>query len=265
MKYNSEIVITFAIGTILLVLFVVFIIVFVLISQRRRMQHAQEKAALKAAYERDILQSQIEVQNQTLQQIGQELHDNVGQILSVARLNLNLLEEQPTDPETHQYAKSTNELIGKAIADIRALAKSLDGDFVKDFGLEQSLAEELQRIKKTGKFQTELEVLGRRFELGFQTEIVLFRICQEILNNALKHAGANGLKIRLNYAEKGLQLLLSDNGQGFDYEQVISNEIAKSGAGLRNIKRRTELLGGTCTFKSQIGEGTEITIEIPAA
>ena len=88
-------------------------------AKRDREKARQEKAALKTAYERDILQSQLEVQNQTLQQIGQELHDNVGQILSVARLHLNFLEEQQTDSETHQYAKSTNELIGKAIADIR--------------------------------------------------------------------------------------------------------------------------------------------------
>ena len=143
-------------ATAIFLLLSISIVWFNSIYQYRKKQHAQEKSALKAAYERAILQSQIEVQNQTLQQIGQELHDNVGQILSVARLHLNFLEEQQTDPETHQYAKSTNELIGKAIADIRALTKSLDGDFVKDFGLEQSLAEELQRIKKTGKFQTEL-------------------------------------------------------------------------------------------------------------
>jgi two-component system, NarL family, sensor kinase len=260
---DNEVIFTFIIGTVLLTVFVIFIIIFIILYQRRQLQNLQEKAALKAAYEKAILQSQIEVQNQTLQQIGQELHDNIGQILSVARLNLNLLEEESSTGVSQEYARNTNELVGKAIADLRSLAKSLDGDFVKDFGLEQSLMQELQRIKKTGKFQTELEVTGSRFELGFQTEIVLYRICQEILNNAIKHSGANLLKITLNYEFKILHLCVADNGRGFDYEQVISNSMSESGAGLRNIKRRAELLGGSCGFLSKLGEGTQITINSP--
>ena len=256
----SDIEILSVIATIVLLLLTSFITVFFFIFQKRQLQNLQEKAALKTAYDQEILKSQIEVQNQTLQHIGQELHDNIGQLLSVAKINLNILEE--SDNEELEYIKQTNEIITQSISDLRALTKSLDGDFVRDFGLEESIAHELQRIRKTRRFQTEISVLGNKRKLGYEREIVLFRIVQEVLNNALKHSKAKNLTIVLHYFPESFTLNISDNGKGFDLENVNQKSISQAGAGLRNIQRRMELIGGECSISSEIGKGTEVILKL---
>ena len=215
---------------------------------------------LKEKYDQEILKSQIEVQNQTLQHIGRELHDNIGQLLSVAKINLNVLEE--SNIAEHEYIKQTNEIISQSINDLRALTKSLDGDFVKDFGLEESISHELQRIRKTKKFETEISVLGTKRKLGYEIEIVIFRIVQEALNNALKHSKAKNIDVVLQYFPSTFELTIKDNGSGFDLENVQSKTIEFSGAGLRNMHKRMELIGGKCTIKSVVKEGTEVHLQL---
>ena len=234
------------------------VISFIVLFQKRQLQNQQDKTALKTAYDQEILKSQIEVQNQTLQHIGRELHDNIGQLLSVAKINLNVLEE--SDNMEHEFIKQTNEIISQSINDLRSLTKSLDGDFVNDFGLEESISHELQRIRKTKKFQTEISVLGMKRTLGYEIEIVLFRIVQEVLNNALKHSKAQNIDIVLQYLPTSFELTVKDNGKGFDLENIHPESIESSGAGLRNMQRRMELIGGKCVINSVLGEGTEIKL-----
>ena len=253
---TSPIIITVILGTLIFISLSLFVVLFLSFFFKKQQKNQQEKTALKTAYDQEILKSQIEVQNQTLQHIGQELHDNIGQLLSVAKINLNILEE--SDNSEHEYIKQTNEIISQSINDLRALTKSLDGDFVHDFGLEESISHELQRIRKTKRFNTEISVLGTKRKLGYEIEIVLFRIVQEILNNAIKHSKAKNIDIILHYFPTSFELTVKDNGKGFELGNVQSKSINSSGAGLRNMQRRMELIGGKCTINSVLGQGTEI-------
>jgi two-component system, NarL family, sensor kinase len=211
---------------------------------------------LKAQYDQEILRSQIEVQNATLQYLGKELHDNVGQLLSVARINLNIVEETAKEPENENFVKQANELVEQSIQELRALSKSLDSDFVQDFGFQEMMIHELERIKKTNKFHTEITIQGQKHSLGYDREIVLFRITQEILNNALKHSGATIITVILDYLPNNITLQISDNGKGFNYSAAIKNELSLSGSGLRNIKRRAALINFNCEISSEIFKGT---------
>jgi signal transduction histidine kinase len=181
----------------------------------------------------------------------------------VAKINLNILEETKQDEENKEYIIQTNEIIGQSISDLRALTKSLDGDFVQQFGLQESISNELQRVRKTKKFQTEITVNGESYALGFEREIILFRIAQEILNNSIKHSMAKNIKVRLTYDTETFSLCIDDDGKGFDYESVTSRKLADSGAGVRNIHRRIELIGGTCLIETAPGKGTKTKIELP--
>ena len=125
-----------------------------------------------------------------------------------------------------------------------------------------SLSHELLRIRKTRRYQTEITTSGTPYSLGYQHEIVLFRIAQEIINNALKHAAATTLHVSVGYEPTNFGITIKDNGKGFDYEGVMRNELSKSGAGLRNIQRRAELIGGKCVVESKINEGTTVCIKI---
>jgi two-component system, NarL family, sensor kinase len=250
-------------GTVLTLLLITFIVRFFFLYQRRQLQHFQEKQAMKAAFEQEILQSQLEVQNATLQYVGKELHDNLGQLLSVVRFSLNSLEESPAANPVHQQIAETNGVVAQAINDLRALSKSLDGDFVQDFGLVESLAHELQRIKRTRRFETDLRVEGTPYSLDYQKEIVLFRMAQELLNNAMKHSDAEQLRVVLRYEAQQFVLMVRDNGVGFDPAVLSAQDLSQSGAGLRNVRRRAELIGGTCHWQTAPGQGTMVSISIP--
>lgn len=253
----SDFVILAITTTCVFVILAIFVILFLFLFQKKQVENRQEKATLKNQYDQEILTSQIEVQNTTLQYIGRELHDNIGQLLSVARINLNVLEEVTGETENGDFIRQTNELVEQSIHELRALSKSLDGNFVHDFGLQQSIAHELQRIKKTKKFETELTLNGEKYTLGYEREIVLFRIVQETLNNALKHSKAKNVEINITYLPNNFTLTIADNGKGFDFEAVMKNELNQSGAGLRNIKRRATLINFDCEINSQINQGTK--------
>lgn len=260
---GSKIFLIFIIGTLMLLLISTYAIILLFYYRKKQLKNIKEKESLKLQYEREILQSQIEVQNATLQHIGQELHDNIGQLLSVARLNLTVVEDIIDSTDNQFYIKQANELVAQSLNDLRSLSKSLDGDFVADFGLHESIAQELNRIRRTQRFDTEFVLLGQPYSIGFQPEIVVFRIAQEILTNALKHSNATLLTAKLSYEPTLLSLQLFDNGKGFDYQLISQNPIGQSGAGLRNMQRRANLIGGNCQIESTLGQGTRITIAVP--
>lgn len=247
-------------GTILVLLLLVFIFLFFFTYQRRQVQYHQEKALLRSQFEQEILKSQIEVQNSTLQQIGQELHDNIGQLLSVAKLKLNVLDSSIENPENRESINETNEIIGQCIHDLRSLTKSLDGHFVEQFGLQESIAFELQRIRKIKKFETEMTVSGDMYGLGFDKEIILFRIFQEFLNNSIKHSEAKNIQVKLNYHPDQFHLILLDDGKGFDRVSLTDHKMHLSGSGLRHIEKRCKLIGASCELVSSSGNGTQLDV-----
>ncbi|GAB3048573.1 sensor histidine kinase [Spirosoma pulveris] len=250
------------IGTLLLLVLGALVVIFLLVFKARQRRNRLQQAELQRSYEQAILHVQLEVQNMTMQQIGEELHDNIGQLLSIARINLHIVEEAGIPSPQIVNIQQANELVGQSIHELRALTKSLDGDFVKDFGLQDSLAQELKRIRNTGRYKTEINVSGTSFSLGFQREIVLYRVVQELIQNTIKHAAATQITIQLNFEPDLFNLTLQDNGKGFDYLSIIQKPINQSGAGLRNIYRRINLIGGSCAFDSAVGHGTSVVISI---
>jgi len=261
-QYN-EVVYSFLAATLLLVLLVVFIVLFALLFQRRQFQFRRERQALRERFEREILQSRVEIQDHTLRQVGQELHDHVGQALSVMKLQLGVLDEKIGD-ETHRAAlRRTLDTLRTTIHDVRTLSKSLDIGTVQRFGLPESLAQELERIGRTGRFETHLHTEGTPYPLGTQAETVLFRLAQEALQNAIKHSGGRVLTVALAYEPGDFGLTVADDGLGFDFPEVEARSLTQSGAGLHNLRQRASLLGGTCTFRSQPGAGTRVEVRIP--
>ena len=258
-----QLVLVILIGTLLLVVLCALIIIFLFLFKSKQRRNLEETAALRTVYEQEILRSQVEVQNQTMQHIGQDLHDNIGQLLTVIRLNLNILEESLPDGELLQRIVNTNQIASQTITEIRALTKSLDGDFVQEFGLVNGLTHELNRLQKMLRYTTRLNVGGEPYPLGFQQEIVLFRVVQELISNTIRHARADRIEIQLNFLPQVLDLTMTDNGNGFDYEAVVQRSSAQTGSGLRNIQRRIRLIGGTCTFQTAPGSGTTVVIQLP--
>ncbi len=212
---------------------------------------------LELQMQQELLQTQLEIQEQTLKNISEEIHDNVGQVLSLAKLNLNTFENNP-----EKKLQATKDLVSKAINDLRDLSRSLHGDKMAEIGLQEAIANELKILQNTGQYETQLKTEGAAYKLEPQKEMVLFRIVQEALHNSVKHARANALEVQLNYSPKVFTLTVRDNGKGFNSETLTS---AQTGIGLRSMKNRAILIGGKFSISSTENGGASISVEIPTS
>ena len=247
-------------SSLFVVLFILFFFFYIKMSQKRNEMLRNEQEA-RSKYEEAILQTQLEIQEQTLKTISQEIHDNIGQMLSLAKLNLALAEAEQQD-DTNSKITDSHQLVSKAIQDLRDLSRSLNTDYVSEMGLQRSIEYELEMIRKTGTMRTTLHVEGQMKRLDKQKELILFRIVQESLNNIIKHAGADELTVELNYLPHQLYLSIKDNGKGVDLTPLNENASTGTGLGIRNMHNRAKLIGGDFKMSSTLGAGTQVTIEL---
>ncbi len=227
--------------------------------QKNNQNFFLEKNQLQSKFEQELLQTQLEIQEQTLKTISEEIHDNVGQVLSLAKLNLNTV-GTISDVQVQSKIDSTKDLVSKAINDLRNLSRSLHGEKIGEIGLQEAVANELKILENSGQYVTVLNITGKPFKLDPQKEMVLFRIVQEALHNAVKHAHATKLKVELKYSHDVFNLIIHDNGVGFKPEALQSTQ---TGIGLKNMHNRAALIGGEFSINSSEKNGTSICIEIP--
>ena len=257
-----------SVATLFLLLITAAPIFFVLMHQRQYHRYLRDNEHLRNVYQRELLQSQLEIQNQTLQQVGYDLHDNIGQLLTVVIMQLNSLEDDllastGPNPELAHQVHQTRELVRHIIAEIRILSKSIDPNTVRRYGLLPTLTLELDRIKRAGRVQAQLTTTGEPYLLGEQADIVVLRITQESLNNALKHAQARNLQVLMDYKADAFLLTILDDGRGFDVAQTMNRTLDEAGSGLGNLHRRATMLGGYCQIQSAPGAGTRVEIRLP--
>lgn len=225
--------------------------------KRNEMFLSEEK--LKADFQQTLLQTQLEIQEQTLKNISQEIHDNIGQALTLAKLNLNTM--PPTDTAVQEKIATTKELVSKAIVDLRDLSRSLNTDYIADMGLQRAIEYELNLISKSSAIQTILQTTGEPFRMNQQKELILFRIVQEVLNNTLKHAGAQSIKASMQFGQNELVLSLTDDGKGFD-ANAAKDTSGQRGLGLRSMQNRAKLIGAAFSMESIPGTGTFVQIRL---
>jgi signal transduction histidine kinase len=241
-KVPSEI-LTVIIAVIAILIFIaLFVLIMLVYFNNKKLQNIREREKLKQDFEQAILQTQLEVQEHTMRSISQEIHDNVGQVLSLANLHLKTM--HPGDTEK---VNTTAGLVNKAIGDLRNLSKSLNPESISRAGLIEVIKNELQQIEQTGQFRTSLKVEGR-IDLPPNKLLILYRMIQEVLNNIIKHSGATLIKTSVN----DNLLSISDNGKGFDEVE------GSTGSGLYNLKHRANIIGASIKVLSATNEGTTI-------
>lgn len=223
--------------------------------QKKQRIHQENLSSLKNEYEKNLLKTQLEIQEETLEKISREIHDNIGLSLTLAKLNLTTYSDNTNSfPKIEESAT----LIGKALKDLSTITHCLSETFINSNGLLAALNEEIERINSIGKLRVILRIRGNTIFLDNQKELLLFRIIQEALNNVIKYAQACTAVILLNYHLEFLQLKVLDNGQGFD----ANCSKLRKGSGLLNMKTRTKLLNGKFKLNSS-NRGTQITVIIP--
>lgn len=252
--YQEKLLIIYFIAVLLF--FAIFSIVFVIAFQRRKNKFLTERYESEKRYQSGLANSKIEIQEQTLKNIAWELHDNVGQLLSVANIQLNIL--MGSAPESIQsQLKETKGIVQESVQEIRSLSKVLNNDVVLKNGLLESLQVELERFKRLGYLNVSLEIVGDPVPIISANEIIIFRIIQEFLSNVIKHARASDLFVYLNYNEKALDISVIDDGIGFDTSQKTNS------SGMETMRGRAELLNAEYSVISEIGKGTQLFLKYP--
>jgi signal transduction histidine kinase len=241
---------------------VVSVILLIFAYQKRYYRHLREKEHLQAQFSQELLHTQLEIQEQTLKNIAQEIHDNIGQVLSLAKLNLNRMDINKQQ-DLEEKIKDSKNLVSKAIQDLRDLSKTLNTDNIAAIGLIKAIEYELGMIRKTGSHKTSLLIGGQVTRLDAHKELILFRIVQEVLNNILKHAGAKEITIQADYKSESFQLVIKDDGNGFDLAPLNNPDNNDTGLGIRNMHNRARMIGADFSIQSALGSGTEVKMILP--
>lgn len=238
-----------------------FVIFFLVMYLNRKRKNIIEKEKMRSVYKEELLRAQLEIQEQTLKTISEEIHDNIGQALSLAKLKLNTLKYDQPDLLVERINDS-RELVSKAIRDLRDLSRSLNTDSIASMGLVRAIEQELDIFRKSG-FQTTLYTEGEIRKMEPQKELILFRIVQESLNNIIKHAEARTIRITALYSSNELDLQVEDDGKGAEANSLDMEGNSFRSLGLRNMYNRAGMIGGTFSIHSVPGNGTIVKLTIP--
>jgi PAS domain S-box-containing protein len=224
--------------------------IFADITQRRMAEEA----------ERTFLHRSIDVQEAERQRVSRELHDEIGQVLTSARLLLGLAHRLPSDQATARVVEAQSALDG-LIEQVRNLALDLRPAMLDDFGLEAALAWLSGRLTaQTGMriSRQESGLIGRRFHPD--VEIAAYRIIQEGLTNVARHARVSEVTVRVRVSGETLLVEIEDRGVGFDAQKAQSSAHT---VGLAGMRHRASNVGGRLTIETSVGGGTRITAELP--
>ena len=205
-------------------------------------------------FEQELSMAIVEMKETTLSYIGQELHDDLGQKMSVAKLMINHGLEDENGNQKEILAE-INEIIGESIRDIRSLSKSFITEQIENLGLIKSIQREVSRIDRLNLMHINFEHNTEDTDIESKDGLILFRIVQESINNALKHARAKTITITLQDLPNSVEIILKDDGIGFE------KDTSKKGSGLLSMQKRANLINTNFELKTSKGKGTEITIK----
>jgi len=253
---------TITISTVLILLFITLIIYFLFLYQRKRYQHQKELLALHEVFNQTLLQSKLEIQTQTLDFISKELHANVSHLLSVININLSEIISHSSE-EMKESVVEVKSLAKQLLGEVKALSTGSNIDYIMRIGFIKALNNELHRLEKTKKYQIKFTKPEDGFQLSGAHTIILFRLCQEVLNNIVKYAKATVITVSINRTPEGMCLEIIDNGTGFDMHLAELQSADKESTGLLNMRKRAKLINATASIYSEEGKGTAVKIIIP--
>jgi two-component system NarL family sensor kinase len=258
---NSQIILFIIMTTAIIFMLGLLIILILFLYQKKQIAYQRNIQTMKLEFEKNLLKTEVEIQEQTLQDISREIHDNISLSLTLAKLNLNTLDWMDVEG-SYQVVKSSIGILGKSIVDMNNLSKSMNTELIRSLGLMKAVKNEVERIEQMARLKVLYEIKGEPIFMDCEKELVVFRIIQEAFNNVIKHAKATKVWLQLDYNTEQLDVLIKDNGIGFS-EEYINREDAVITAGLTNIKTRAKLFGGHVLIDSKLHSGTQILVTVP--
>lgn len=256
---GTEIVLVYIIGTLGMVLLASAIFFFFITYQKRLLKKELEINRVKAEQQEQILRNTILAQEKERRRIARDLHDEVGAMLSVVKLNIGRIEKNVEPGKPKVLAGETKSYLNETIMQVRRISRALLPPSLEKLGLFYALEELANWVNKSDEVQIKTKLTGRQIRFDVKKELGVFRIVQEILNNALKHAGATIIELNIRFSNQNLAIVVNDNGKGFN-----PGEKLKTGLGLKNLESRSEIIGARFKLKSKPGKGTRAIICLKA-
>ncbi len=234
--------IAFFLALTLILLFAIF--------QKRKNRLLRERQNSENRFKQEIIEAQIEIKEDTLRNISWELHDNIGQLLTLSKIQM---QNAKDDPEIIDTAIAT---IGESLNELRSLSKLINPDTLSSLSLMEALKMEVERFNRLRYLKASMTCSNSYFDVDSKVELIIFRMLQEFFTNTIKHSKASELNVNVDYNGKTLKIKAADNGVGFDDSKMNSF----NGIGLSNIHNRAKLIGAKVTINSKEGQGTQFSL-----
>ncbi|MBO0948519.1 sensor histidine kinase [Fibrella forsythiae] len=248
-----------AVGSAMLLMMTMFIILFVAFYQNRQVRHQLALNELREAYRKELMEATFNGQEVERRRLARDLHDEIGTMLSVTKLSLNQLERKLSDTaENSLQVQKTRSLLDETMSNVRRISRNLVPTTLERFGLLAAI-EELTEKATGPDVSVLLESPNTLERIAPAQELMFYRIAQELINNAIKHAGATQVEVQFVYLDDSVRMSVLDNGRGFDYDEAVKDR--RSGLGLRNIESRLSVVDGHVTFDVAPGRGSRIHVQ----
>lgn len=221
-----------------------------IIAEQRILQLEEEKKLLAA-------RSIVEGQEEERKRIAKELHDGLGVLLSSAKMHFTTIRDKT--PENKPLIDKATKLLEQATGDVRRISHNMMPGLLTKYGFFEAALDLFEQVDDMEGIHAEVKISGEQERLQENTEIMLYRIIQEMVNNTLKHAKAKNVLLDLQVLPKHLKMIFTDDGLGFSVEERLKSK----SMGLTSIQSRVKFLGGTVKINSSIGSGTEYSVNIP--
>jgi len=257
MTESNSIILVFFIGTLGMILLALSIFFFFVTYQKRMLKKQLELNETQARQREEIIRNTIQSQENERKRIARDLHDEVGAMLSVVKLNVGRIEKKSEDAKAKVLASQTKQYLDEVITQVRRISRALLPPSLEKLGIFFAIEELSNWVNKAEQIKIECWKSGEQFRFEPEKELAVFRIVQELLNNAIKYSEGDLIKINTRFNNQIVMVSVTDNGKGFNIA-----EKQNSGLGLKNLESRSRLIGAKFKLKSKPGKGTNAIIYI---
>ncbi len=215
----------------------------------------------KRANEKRFLSILIQAEDNERKRLAKDLHDGLGPLLSTIKMSLSALRKPKNEDERTNIMDNLDKVVIESMKSIKEISNNLNPHVLDNFGLEKAIANFIQKIITTGSININFESNLKNLRIESNSETVLYRVICELINNTIKHAYAKNINIKLFYDLYNISLNYSDDGQGFELDNLFKPQ--EKGTGIYNIYSRISSLKGFINIDSKINDGTRVEIKIP--
>ncbi len=239
------------------------------LSQNSLLTDANEQLYISEKSLRNLSTALLSAQEDEQKRISMELHDDLGQQLAALKLQIGVMRNELGSGDKCSRKKVSGWLdrlrddINQVIEDVRRLSKNLSPLIIDDLGLDAAIENIVKQFTSTNAVTCSFRPVSLADITSAIGQRMIYRLIQESLNNISKHAEASHIDFTINIAGEECIITLADNGNGFDYEEIINRPPEHKGIGLTAMRERAKMLGGSLDIESDIGMGTTVSVTIP--